>query len=615
MPILHVGSTRRVHETGRIGYDLNGSSEEFAFDNSETCVILFSDESLSLANDGMTDPVGSNLRAYGIPDPISQGVRSARILAIPSRIYTISSLTGPANMDKVLSPKVRYSPWIVFFTTLMAISPAFVWNRETWAQTAPKAPVSTKPSAGAAAAKPGTKPAVKNSTAKPPSPTGASKKDEAKTGEDDGDDDDTPLDPSQTRKDIHAEIFRDPRAEAALDLEKFQPIRAPGNRMLSPVDIDTFRRMAGDPNTSPDESLITRIVEGQVAQLTDRKNIQALIDTSKELNPNAASAKAIQNSTSLLLEAIFASRSAKNTRFIDMYNKILLLKLAKVLNNHLIPRVQAMIVLGQSGNALALPLFLEQIKNPEQTALVKLWALRGIANLKRYGRTVLTANQDINTALAVADLLENDKGLPWPAQLRGLEVLGELRQGHNAAAPQKLEVATVAMKFLVDPKQKLEVRAEAARALGLMQISPVVTGYNYEAIAMTAGEVAAELGDRIGNMFKDNPLRSEYYTSFLIGPILEAFEGNASARDGGLVKVTTPPALEKVRQLLKLIEGVARPSVELLRVGTTAVPGKQSELASNVAALKDFLQKNAPKDRRLIPGGPDPTLAEGPGGR
>lgn len=513
-------------------------------------------------------------------------------------------------MVKRLSPTTRNSPWIVYLLSVIGSAAVISWTEPVAARQAERkseAPRAGAPGADAKAAQPPTAADVQKKSATPAKAEAAKEA----AGQDAGEDE-VP-DPIQTRKDIQSEVFLDPRAVAALDVAKFPEIKVSGARLLNPVELDTFKRMAGDPATPPDENLIRRVVDAQVAQLTDHRNIQALLNPTE--SPYSQAAKAIQTSTGLLLDAVFAARSGKNFRFIDVYNRVLLQKLEKVLVNHLIPRVQAMIILGQSGNPQALKVFLDQIKSPDQTALVKLWALKGILNLRKYGRSTLSAIDEINAARTVADLLENDRELPWPARYRALEVLGALRQGHSATRPRNLEIATVAMKILADSKTKPEVRAEAARALGMMQISQVVNDYNYEAIAYTAAEVAAELGERVSASFADNPGRSEYYASFLIGPILEAFEGTAGARDSGLLHSARPPALEKIQQLDDLIKSIAKTSIELVRATRGQVPTIQGALAKQNKALKDHLQNNVPKDRRLIPGAPDPTLADGAGER
>src|SRR5262249_1480975 len=160
-----------------------------------------------------------------------------------------------------------------------------------------------------------------------------------------------------------------------------------------------------------------------------------------------------------LLEPIFSAKSAKNEAFQRAYNRILLEKLTPLLRNHLFPRIQASIVLGQSGNPNAMRLFKDQIKDEKQTIWVKLWALEGIANIMEASRP--TAAERIDAGKVIADFLKNEDDIPWPAQLRALEALGAMRQGFRVNAPRDAEMATAAMRLLADYQAKPEVRSEA----------------------------------------------------------------------------------------------------------------------------------------------------------
>ncbi len=114
--------------------------------------------------------------------------------------------------------------------------------------------------------------------------------------------------------------------------------------------------------------------------------------------------------------------STNNSRFLTEYSRILLRALQPLLKHHLVPRVQAMIVLGTSGNPDALKLFLDEIKNPEQTLWVKLWAIRGITNIKQNPFARLIAAQEIEAARVIAEQLDvKAKDMPWPLQLRRLK--------------------------------------------------------------------------------------------------------------------------------------------------------------------------------------------------
>ena len=56
------------------------------------------------------------------------------------------------------------------------------------------------------------------------------------------------------------------------------------------------------------------------------------------------------------------------------YYRILKDELVPLLKNHLIPRVQAMIILGEAGTPEFLPIYIAQIRDKNQTVWVKICA-------------------------------------------------------------------------------------------------------------------------------------------------------------------------------------------------------------------------------------------------
>ena len=179
----------------------------------------------------------------------------------------------------------------------------------------------------------------------------------------------------------------------------------------------------------------------------------------------------------------------------------------------------------------------------------------------------------------------------------------------QAALPVKMadaEMAAAAMKFLADPTARPEIRATAAWALGMVRVNPAVARYNFPLVAHVVGQLAAELGDKAGASFSENPTLSEYLSGLLVGPIFQAFNGVEGARESGLLK--TPglgQAATYVKQVADLQASVARASVELVRAPAGQVPARKKDLSDRVAALKAFLDKNPPKDFHLIPAGPE----------
>jgi hypothetical protein len=413
----------------------------------------------------------------------------------------------------------------------------------------------------------------------------------------------TPTDPSQTRKIAPNEVFRDARAEKLLGMEKLKTVPA---KTVGLNDILDLKAQAGGANANIDKDGIRRVVQAMVSRLTDRANVQALIDQGP--GAHATQAHAIQEATVALLEPIFAAKSIKNQAFLTVYYRTLKEALEPLLKNHLIPRIQAMIILGECGSADFLPLYFAQIKDPSQTVWVKLWAMEGLVNVIDDGGR-LTAQDQIMAAKTVAEFLEKEADLPWPAQLRALEVLSAMRQGYEPNRPQKATMANAAMTALADGAAKLEVRSEAARALGQMPIGTAVSKYNYPLIAHAAGQLVAELGGRIASGYNTNQEKAKYLTALLIGPVYQAFDGVPGARDSGLLHATGGPSAAYIKKVFDLVKPIAQVTIELPSAGQRQIKNRQKELVDHVAALKEFLEKNAPSDRHLVPEGAEFPIA------
>jgi hypothetical protein len=408
-----------------------------------------------------------------------------------------------------------------------------------------------------------------------------------------------PVDPSQTRKIAPAEVFRDERAEKLLGMEKLKSSPA---RPVGQSELADFKAQAGGVNANINQALIKQVVQAMVGKLTDRANVQALVDPPENQNIHAPAARGVHEATTILLEPIFMAKSIKNQAFLTVYLRALREELVPLLKNHLIPRVQAMIILGECATPEFLPLYIAQIKDKTQTIWVKLWALEGLVNIVDQGGR-LTAQDQINAAEAVAGFLETESDIPWPVQLRGVEVLSAMRQGYNPTKPQKATMANAAMALLADGSAKVEVRSEAARALGQMPIGAAVSKYNYPLVAHAAGQLATELGNRVGTTYNVNQDKARYLASLLIGPVYQAFDGVPGARDSGLLHATGGASATYIQKVFDLIKPVVQGTVDLLSAGQRQAKDRQKELVVHVAALKEFLEKNQPPDRHLVPDG------------
>ncbi len=483
-------------------------------------------------------------------------------------------------------------------------------------------------------------------TPKPQTKAGAPTKKEDGVQAPDAADADSANEPSLSRKVVPNEVFRDPKAEKLLEIEKFPAV---GKAVVANTEILELNAMAGGVSVV-NTTLIDRVVDAMAAKLTDHANIQALIDPPDKQSPSAPVARAIDEATRDLLEPIYLARSAKNAAFLTAYNRALLAKLTPLLKNHLVPRVQAMIVLGQSASTDLAPTYVAQIKEPNQTVWVKLWALEGIVNTIEEGGRLQNESQ---IAKAVSDFLSSSDDIPWPAQLRALEALSALRQGFEPNRPRLAAMASAAMTLLANADAKIEVRSEAAKALGLMQISTAVPKYNYQLVAHSVGLLAAELGSEINSLVParavkgstktatapddaakpsskvpkgktaapaapaptpttGNPVRAKYLASLLVGRVYQAFDGVPGMRGdpGGLVHSASGEGVAYSQKVFELVRSVTKASIDLIYAGSRQINDKKKDLDARVEALRDFLEKNAPPDRHLVQGGVDFPLAQ-----
>ena len=194
--------------------------------------------------------------------------------------------------------------------------------------------------------------------------------------------------------------------------------------------------------------------------------------------------------------------------------------------------------------------------------------------------------------------------------MRGLEALGWLRQSGLPTEASKAHMANTAMQFLADTDAKFEVRAEAARALGLMQVN-AVPKYNFKLVAYYAGLLAADLASEINEQFSDNPPRAEnptrarYMTALLVGPVYQSSMGSRERATPGSSSRgrPTPSRLKYTQKVFDMVRPLAQASVELLSAPTKEFKDRKAKLAARIAELRTFLKQNPPPSRKLTESG------------
>jgi hypothetical protein len=442
------------------------------------------------------------------------------------------------------------------------------------------------------------------------------KKDAVKDGPaGDNDEDVGVVDPKQMKKQESIEVFKDPRVVKTLP-NTFKDVPYPNPR-LKDADFSLLRQMAAN-QAGLDAALLKRMVDQMAADLTNHTNIRAVIDPDPKWRPNDPQMRAIERASQSLIDLLNIARQAKNDGFLSVYVPTLFEKLTPLLQNHYIPRLQAAIVLGLAATPSTIDVFTKQLTDPNQLVWIKLWAARGLTNATNGGKITLDIKQATTATSALVGFLEKEPDSPWPVKIRVFEALGSIRLASSAGVGGKIDVPVVALRYLSDPKTRIDVRAWAAWALGMIPIPSGTARFNYALETYHMGRLAAEIGDKIVHEYELHPKdflkRSDYarsLTGLLLYQVYPAIAGDDEIKDSGLMKVRSlpEPQMRLLRGLDEQLKSVSSAAVELLKAGGGEVESRSKVLGARVAELNAFLDKNRPSEVELIPGGPKFPIA------
>ena len=415
------------------------------------------------------------------------------------------------------------------------------------------------------------------------------------------------------------EVFVDPNAKKALTV--FNPLNFVGLGLRiggQGDDRSTLQNMtARQINLDPE--FIKRYIEFFTVELTRRENLNGILNPAVGNKPNDA-ARGLERAVNSLNKPIIDAKGIDNREFLAAYYRALFeSNLPKLLepNHNYLSRIDAMIVLGMAGNPspAALDLYIAQLKKPDQLIWVKLWAARGLSIAAQDGMVDLDATKANLAAEALVGWLDSDPKLPWPAQMRALEAIGSLRVATASTSRGKVDIASVAMKYLSDPEAKPIVRAWAAWALGVLKIPGSLSPYNFTLVGQEIGELTVDIGNRIVQDYDDDPASFDkdkdltaQLSSFLIFQVYPSLIGVEGVRDSGLLRSThrnANDARDFLKKVDEKVKAVSRSAYDLLKAAGAGNKDARNDLDSKLADLKTTLAKSSPKDRRLVPGGPE----------
>ena len=109
-------------------------------------------------------------------------------------------------------------------------------------------------------------------------------------------------------------------------------------------------------------------------------------------------------------------------------------------------------------------------------------------------------------------------------------------------------MANSAMSFLADTDARLEVRAEAARTLGLMQVNAVPEVQLQARRAMLPGcsrrmsPRSSTTSTRRARRRAENPTKARYLAALLVGPVYQCFDGVEGESNSGILQTAKADA-------------------------------------------------------------------------
>jgi hypothetical protein len=398
-------------------------------------------------------------------------------------------------------------------------------------------------------------------------------------------------------------IFVDPKATAAMsgDFEQLHPsARVPLNSDRTIAQMVRGGRV--------DASLIDRFIKDAARQLTDPGNIAAVAQP----GGSQRNIEEIQNAGRNLMLPYLEVPNAdqRDRRFLQEFNTRLLGVAPDLLKNHLYARVQVMQALARMGDPQALDLLVAQLGDADQPLIVKQLAAEGIEQIARDNSGSLSPPQREKAANALVGFLRENRDAYWLAHARALQALGTLRSISGIQNRDEAVFADEVLQAISAPGLRLESRAWAAWAAGMLEVPPAYPQLNFTLATYMIGQLAVEVGERIVELSDPrndggyNPERVKYQTALLVSPIFQSLEGARGLSGSGLKNnQTLGDHRAYVNRVHQLVRQLAAASVELTRAVGAQRPAARDAMIASLNELRNFLGQNPPQDRTFIPGG------------
>ena len=278
-------------------------------------------------------------------------------------------------------------------------------------------------------------------------------------------------------------------------------------------------------------------------------------------------------------------------------------RLAEILDNHLLVRLNAMLLLGQlqsdNGDPKknleptpyvdAYSVMLKAIKDDKQHVVVKIVAVRGLARICRGALPDPNDKRRSEIAMIIVTELAK-KETHWWYQMALAECLGATGVTYDPNNKQSPVILQALAEVMADKNRYWQVRVEAARSIGYLPLD----GGNLN-FAPVAYELV-NLGHQM-SLAHNAKLKGEVWANFYESLFLAFRAPNANAKvAGGKRKPGLLEALPNSREVKEAYEQVV-----LMASHVLVESGKQFS-AAQLNAVTGWLQTHVPANDRITPG-------------
>jgi hypothetical protein len=399
------------------------------------------------------------------------------------------------------------------------------------------------------------------------------------------------------------ENYRDPRVDAILDLSVVKETLPPRPNFSANEERQLQSMAGGSGDINP--RIINRFVEAKAAELTNKKAIETMMTGEGSVN---SIVRPIEKATTALLSASRASIASSNSPFMTSYAAAMIKTFPPLLEGHLISRTQATMALASTGSLDVVPTLIKLISDEKQPWQVKSLALLGINNSIGDGRKIVAFNQRTQWTIAVINMLRNEEDAPWFLKSQAAQLIGNLRIISESVPERKVHPAEVLMDFLIDKTQRPEVRLEAARALGLLDITSQFRPYNHQLVAVSTAEAIADIAQRVSEIAPTDSSRAQQLVAMMAERTTPAFQGIQGVVNSGFFQQMSNSSADaktqdSVKALFDKIKGVINAGSAYIRARGDLVIARRTDLQSQIADLRKAIEENQPKNRTLVTGG------------